>query len=131
MPSLGGTRPIPFDTPKNGQATSPDDFAEVAPAGPDGAKVLELLAQAKKRGAATLGHLTRQAVSRLLGRDQPATATKLFNASERQQLATMIAATNATAELLGRARIRRRLAQAERHYAEKSGSASDKPKAVA
>lgn len=66
-----------------------------------------------------LGTLTEDAVRRLLADpDNISSANRLFTDEEREQLGQMLAATNATAELLGRARIRKRLEQ-EGRYAEK------------
>lgn len=45
-------------------------------------------------------------------------ARRLFTADERARLARALAATTATADLLGRSRIRRRAHQSERHYIE-------------
>lgn len=67
-----------------------------------------LLENAKWAGAATLATITQAAVLRLLESDDPLGAETLFDEGELAQLAAQIAATNATAELLGRARIRER-----------------------
>ncbi len=85
-------------------------------AGADGAQAAKLLRASVKHGAATLGTITEAAVKRLLGKpDNISKSNALFTDDERQQLADTLAATNATAELLGRARIRKRLEQAEKH----------------
>jgi F like protein len=87
----------------------------VALAGADGQQAAELLRSSVKQGAAILGALTEAAVKRLLA--NPATARsakRLFTDDEREQLADALAAVNATAELLGRTRIRKRLEQAEK-----------------
>lgn len=58
-----------------------------------------------------LADVTRAAVGRLLadgGADAITSVDELFNDDEKQTLANQLAATNATAELLGRARIRER-----------------------
>lgn len=62
--------------------------------------------------------LAETAVRRLMESKDPAKATSLFTEEERQQLADALAATNATAELLGRSRIRLRQKQIENRYAE-------------
>lgn len=88
---------------------------QVALPGTDGERAEALLDSSKRLGVATLGTLAHAAVTRLLSGD-PAKARRLFNDSERKQLAAALAATTGTAELLGRARIRLRLAQARKHY---------------
>lgn len=91
----------------------------MALAGADGKRAAELLRASVKRGAATLGTLTEDAVKRLLSDPGKARqAKRLFNDDERAQLADSLAATNGTAELLGRARIRKRLEQAKKTSAD-------------
>ena len=94
----------------------------MALAGPDGHKAEELLRESIRHGTATLGELAGQAVGRLVAKGQgrstwkvPLSARRLFTAAERKQLAKALAATNATAELLGRYRVRKRLGQVEKH----------------
>jgi len=93
------------------------DGGEVALGGQDGAKAEQLLAAAKRQGAAVLATITRQALRRLLssGGGRVLAARQIYTMTERQQLADAIAATNATAQLLGRARIRLRLQRYEQH----------------
>lgn len=79
---------------------------EVALAGKDGAQAAKLLGKAKDAGVKTLYWLTRRAVQRLLEHPDPQAAKHLFDDSELIALADQLAATNATANLLGRARIR-------------------------
>lgn len=86
---------------------------EVALAGPDGAAAARLLSQAKSRGALTLHYLARRAVKRLLAEKNPQRAKSLFTMQELESLADSLAATTATANLLGRARVRERAQQAE------------------
>lgn len=80
-----------------------------------------MLRNAVRHGAATLGTLAEQAIRRYL--DKPG-ARRLFSDQERAELGRALAATNATAELLGRSRIRKRLEQAEKH-AESFAEATD------
>lgn len=86
---------------------------EVALAGPDGKRAAELLGAAKARGTRTLYYLTRRAVRRLLANPDAASSAFLFDPDERQALADSLAATNATATMLGRSRIREIAEQAE------------------
>lgn len=97
-------------------SAKPANSGEVALAGADGKKAAELLRHAKQEGAATLSDITRRALTRLLaeGPHNVMSAAKLFDDAETSDLADAIAATNATAELLGRARIRLRAQQAEK-----------------
>lgn len=89
----------------------------MALAGPDGQRAATLLRNAKRQGAVILSNLARVAVARLVERGGRALSTKrLFNDSERRVLADSIAATNATAELLGRARVRERWLQTLRKH---------------
>jgi len=83
---------------------------EVAPAGPDGYRIGELLRHAKREGSMILAGIAERAGKRLLqgGARQALQERRLFTDAERQELADAIAATNATAELLGRSRIRLR-----------------------
>lgn len=89
----------------------------MALAGADGAKAEQLLTNSTKQGAAVLADITRRALKRWLSDPRTAAALpqarSLFNAEERKDLADALAATNATANLLGRARIRLRLKRYE------------------
>lgn len=93
--------------PKAG-AGSPPASDDVALAGKDGANASRLLASSIHKGSRTLSEIASEAVARLLKSARPQSAKNLFNAAERQQLADAIAATNTTADLLGRARIHQR-----------------------
>ncbi len=59
-----------------------------------------------------LADISHAAVGRLLESSSPLRVKSLFTSAERQALADAIAATNATANLLGRARIQERLKRA-------------------
>lgn len=85
---------------------------DVALAGSDGAEAERLLNSSIKYGAATLGTLMEAAVKRLLDKGGGASnAHRLFTDGERLALARSLAAALATADLLGRVRIRKRLEQ--------------------
>jgi hypothetical protein len=77
---------------------------EVALAGADGRQAARLLAAAKQRGAERLTQLARPAVRRLLRGG--GAGGRLFSEGELADLASQLSATLATAELLGRARVR-------------------------
>jgi hypothetical protein len=106
--------PGPFaDDPPEGQAPT-----QVALPGQDGNRAEELLAEAKRAGAATLADVMRSAVDRLLaqGANKPQVSRKLarlFSDAEKDKLAHALGATLATANLLGRSRIRERQRLAE------------------
>jgi predicted double-glycine peptidase len=100
------TGAIEFDEDE-GQASR-----EVALAGGDRHKADQLLRHAKQQGAAVLNDLTRQAVERLVDTSWTG-APRLFNDEERARLADALSATTATAHLLGRVRIRKRLEAVE------------------
>ena len=88
------------------------DSGDVALANADGHKAADLLAASQREGAAVLARVTRSALARWLDRgDVVLHADRLFNDTERAEIADSIAATNVTAELLGRSRIRLRLAK--------------------
>lgn len=74
-----------------------------------------MLRRAVGEGSAVLSDLALLAVSRLVQQGPQAvlSARSLFSAAEKKDLAEALAATNATAELLGRSRIRLRQARAE------------------
>ena len=89
----------------------------MALAGPDGERAALLLRRSKREGAAVLSNLTRIAVARLVERSDSGLGVKrLFKDGERRVLTGVIAATNATAELLGRAKVRERWVQALRKH---------------
>ena len=83
----------------------------MALAGHDGKQASKILQHTIQTGAATLGTLTEKAVRRYLSRGRP--GDDIFTPEEVQQLADQIAATLATADLLGRYRIIKRLDQAK------------------
>lgn len=88
---------------------------EVAIAGPDGQRAADLLATAKRAGAGLLASLTEKAVRRLLAMaDQTGTipaAPVLFDDDELKELQSSLAATIATADLLGRSRVKQFVAK--------------------
>jgi len=90
---------------------SPARSGDVALAGADGRQAADLLRQAKDAGESVLGQLVRSAVERLVSSgDASLRAAPLFTGPERQELADALAATVATADLLGAVRVRDRLA---------------------
>lgn len=88
---------------------------QVALPGSDGHKAEQLLRASQRQGVATLGMLARAAVTRLLASGNPQAATALFSEEEKGKLADSLAGVLASADLLGRSRIRLRLEQAKRH----------------
>src|SRR5262245_40831525 len=106
----------PFaDEPPVGQAAD-----QIALPGPEGARAEELLKAAREQGVETLGVVTRQALRRLLSQGSVADGQLLTDA-ERGQLAAALAAVTASADLLGRTRIRehqRRALRGRKDYAE-------------
>lgn len=125
----GGMAGLPFADPTPAKTTPPQppaspsaagDFPEsagrsrragddVALAGPDGVQATALLRRSVRSGTAALGELAAAAVERLAAKGKGAMrASRLFTDDERQQFADTAAAIIATAELLGRARIRER-----------------------
>jgi len=91
----------------------PDD---IALAGHDGAAAAKLLERAQDEGAACLGDILYGVVERALSSSR-ARKRMGFTKRERQDLADALAATMATADLLGRARIRKRQQMAAQHEA--------------
>ncbi len=87
---------------------------EVALAGPDGQRAADLLGRAKQAGTDLLARLTEQALTRLLSLPDPLAHPVLFNDDELAQLAASFASTIATADLLGRSRIRQHAAQVQK-----------------
>ena len=85
--------------------------SEVALAGRDGQRAADLLAASKSRGADTLSRLTERAVRRLLALAASTGAVPaapvLFDDAELRELQDAFQATIATADLLGRSRVRR------------------------
>lgn len=101
-----------FNTSKETFSAEPTQYEEsktpspkIAIAGEDGQTAIHLVKAAMDDGKAVLESISRDAVERkLAGHTGP-----LFNADETELLAEAIASTNATAELLGRYRIRERV----------------------
>jgi hypothetical protein len=127
VPVPGEHRRRPFEkSAGNGRVTSDletKDFcgeeksSQVALGGADRERAEHLLESAQRQGAALLGTITKQAVSRMLAAGGSFNRKKaLFNAQEKQQLAEAIASTNATADLLGRARIQETLRKAVKKH---------------
>lgn len=112
-----------FADPATTAAANPPRGADVALGGPDGRKAEALLRRTLSEGRDVLATLARQAVASLLANHGEAAATakvkRLFDAEQLGTLADQLAATNATAELLGRARIAARAAEVERRAAER------------
>lgn len=100
MPAL---RRPPFADAGPARAGGPPASGEVALAGADGRELARLIRQSKAEGVATLARLAGQAVRRFARAGGPPT---LFTDAERQELADALAGVLATADLLGRARVR-------------------------
>lgn len=81
--------------------------SETALAGPHGKRAAELMTAAQTTGREVLAKLTEAAVGRLLKEPNPLAAAVLFDDTELKQIADSLSATTATADLLGRARVRR------------------------
>lgn len=96
------------------------DFADTALHGHDGAKAEQLLASAQSRGARVLGQIARQAVAEFV--KSGGKGKRLFSDAQRQRLSLALRDTMATAELLGRSRIRLRAEQAEQNAGKRSFS---------
>lgn len=84
---------------------------EIALAGADGAKAGGLLRKAQAAGTAALSEIAGKAVRRLLrtGPEEALSAHALFTAEEKERLAAELARVRATADLLGRCRVRKDL----------------------
>lgn len=106
----------PKQAPAGGPASRPFDrvaaFADRDVAGPqrDAAKAESLLAESIDAGAKLLTQICRDAFKRLTPGQLP--TDNLFTAQELAQLADSIAATRATADLVGRAKLLERLRMA-------------------
>jgi len=85
--------------------------AQIAIAGPDGQAAIKLTERAMADGRAILESITRDAVMRKL--EAGKAEGSLFTPDELALLAETIAASNATAELLGRYRIREQMQDTE------------------
>ena len=95
---------------------------QVAIAGPDGRRAVELLSRNQTHGQQLLADLTTRAVRRLLATGNPQAAPVLFDDAELQEWADAMASMIATADLLGRARVRERARLAEERYGASSFS---------
>lgn len=103
---------VPFsDTPAR-EVPAADPFGEksavrfadeLAIGGKAGREALRLMRESRTEGAALMSRLCRQAVERLLAAPG---RTTLFSANELHELADLLASTIATANLLGRFRVR-------------------------
>ena len=82
-------------------------------AGPDGRRAEELTATARQELTRLFAEKARAGVERLLASGDPMGATVLFTDDELGDIAAGLSRTIATADLLGRARIRRRAKMAE------------------
>jgi hypothetical protein len=107
-----------------------DHFAETdefAPAGPDGARAAALLAEAKRDGAEVFAAACESAVNRLLANANPLDADVLFTDEELADIADALSRGIATADLLGRVRVRRRaeMAKGKEGFAESDGDPFD------
>ncbi len=83
-------------------------------AGADGKRATKLLAAAKEDGARVYAEACESAVRRLLATGDPLGQGVLFDDAELEQIAEALARGIATADLMGRARVRRRAELAER-----------------
>jgi hypothetical protein len=79
---------------------------DVALAGKDGKRAAELMAGALKAGRSVLAGNIEKAVNRLLAEKNPLAATTLFDDAELKEVQDSLSAVNATADLLGRSRLR-------------------------
>jgi hypothetical protein len=90
--------------------TSYDKDKEVA--GRDQQKAQSLLSASQEQGSEVLSRLTKQALQRALSNPESIQSMEhFFSPEELQQLREELAKVNATAELLGRARVRNKLEQ--------------------
>lgn len=122
-PSFNGGSAKDVPARKFDDATEGSHSHDMALAGADGKRAEQLLAGAKADGVRVLADVTRRALTRLLGwrragnagglqaKDRVMAATRLLSPGERRQLTASLAATTATATLLGASRIRRRADQ--------------------
>lgn len=85
---------------------------QAATKGPAGQEIEGLLAASQREGVAVLGTIVKAALRRAVNGGRLKEAETLFTPEERAKLADAIAATNATAELMGRARIQAKAAKA-------------------
>lgn len=92
-------------------------------AGADGRRATELLAGAQAAGARVFAEECAAAVRRLLASPDPLAEPVLFDDTELKEIARALAGTIATADLMGRVRMRRRaeMSEATEGFAEASG----------
>lgn len=99
----------PADRPPAREPVHAAKSGDFALAGKDGIKAKELLASSQAEGAKVLAALCEEAFSdaadAIAGGHVP---ERLFTDEQRKRLANALAATNATADLLGRSRVRER-----------------------
>jgi hypothetical protein len=81
--------------------------SELALAGRDGQRAADLLGRAKAAGRTLYAELAERAIRRVLADPDPATVPVLFTDAELKEIADSLAATTATADLLGRSRVHR------------------------
>ena len=110
--------PKPPALPHDEMDAAIDDFDEAAAkdnavAGPDGMQLERLLDSSRKAGIAALSEVGKSAMTRFIGGGGK--GKSFFDEGELKKLADALAATNGTAELLGRAGIRRKLEAARKH----------------
>lgn len=98
-------KPAPGGAGDSDRPTQPG--ADVAPTGNDTERAEQLLERSRREGIAVLARVVGSAVTRFAADGSPADET-LFDDAERQELADALAAVTATADLLGRSRIRER-----------------------
>jgi hypothetical protein len=113
------------DFPTSTALTSAPPLDEVSPAGKDGRRAAELLQASKDNGVRRMYYLSLRALARLLessNGDRAPAADHFFDPDELTELRRTIEATNATADLLGRSRVRERC----RHLQEKLAGVSTK-----
>lgn len=97
-------------------ADAPDysDPARWSPAGTDGARAFELLAEARAQVVGTLADVTERAVSRVVAGGKPLNAQELYADGELDEIAEALARLIALGDLTGRARVRLRAEAQER-----------------
>lgn len=116
-PPSESAEPPPGPAPADDQVATPDR---------DGAKAEQLLQRSKRDGTTVLAAVTKSALQRWLAHGPRVLlqASNFFDAAERQRLADSLAATTATANLLGRARIRLHQARVEKRHGDATFSES-------
>jgi SPP1 gp7 family putative phage head morphogenesis protein len=95
---------------------------EFCAAGPDGARAHQLLARVRADGAEVFATACESAVRRLLASGDPLGQPVLFDDAELGTIAEALSRCIASADLMGRARIRRRAEMAERVAFAESGT---------